>query len=332
VESQRKPRGGGTTTRKAPCPLRIWKTQRLLTRQRSTLVPNTILAPTGTLMLQERLIFAKRLALEAGRLTLEGFGRCDEMPKDSVDGYDIATEYDLRTEELVRQRIQREFDEPVLGEEDGLIGDHETAKSRLWIVDPIDGTFNYQRGLPLYGVSIAFCEHATPACGAIFFPALGQLFFASRGEGAFLIEGDRPAAVAIHVSQQRELARLVLGLAGRDFYRLVAACRQEEIPWRSLRHSMCAVFDLVNVATGRMDAYLHSSLSLWDCAAADILLREAGAPAPFDFEGVPIFPAYANRRLAQSKPENFTFVAASSPDLYQELLRRLLSSAGFPLG
>ena len=83
-------------------------------------------------MIKERLEFIKRLALEAGRLTLEGYGKCDQMPKDNEAGYyDIATIYDFRTEELVRQRILDRFREPILGEEDGLIGDRETARQTL---------------------------------------------------------------------------------------------------------------------------------------------------------------------------------------------------------
>ena len=283
-------------------------------------------------MIRERMDFIKGLALEAGRLTLEGYGKSAPMPKDLQDGYDIATEYDLRTEELVKKRIQDEFGEPVLGEEDGLLGDLEAARGRLWIVDPIDGTFNYQRGLPHYGVSIAYCANGVPVCGAVYLPALGQFYHAAQGEGAFLAEGDAAQAVPIRVSPERELVRLIIGFAGRDVYRLLAACADEGIPRRSLRFSMCAVQDLTYIAAGRMDAYLHTSLNLWDCAATDIILREAGGPPAFDYEGIPIFPTYVTRRLEQNKPYTFTFVAASSLDLFAEPLERIILSAGLQSG
>lgn len=137
-------------------------------------------------MHQARIDFIKNLAIEAGKLTLEGYGKSDQIPKNVQDGYDIATEYDLRAEELVKRRILDEFGEPVLGEEAGLIGDRELAKQRLWIVDPIDGTFNYQRGVPLYGVTIAYCEGGIPTSGAIYLPVLEQLFYAGKGRGAVL--------------------------------------------------------------------------------------------------------------------------------------------------
>jgi myo-inositol-1(or 4)-monophosphatase len=283
-------------------------------------------------MFQERMDFIKRLALEAGELTLEGYGKSTQMPKDLQDGYDIATEYDIRTEELVKKRIQDEFGEPVLGEEDGLLGDLEAARGSLWIVDPIDGTFNYQRGLPHYGVSIAYCEHGIPVCGAVYMPALRQFFYASQGGGAFLAAGDTAYPIPIHVSPERELVRLIIGFSGKDAYELMAACAVEEIPRRCLRYSMCAVQDLTYIAAGRMDAYLHTSLNLWDCAAADIILREAGGPPLFDYEGIAIFPNQVNRRFEQDKAGAFTFIAVSSFDLFEEPLKRIIISAGFQPG
>jgi myo-inositol-1(or 4)-monophosphatase len=279
-------------------------------------------------MIQERLEFTKRLALEAGKLTLEGHGKCGQMPKDMPDGYDIATVYDFRTEELVKKRILDEFGEPVLGEEDGLIGDPQAAERKLWIVDPIDGTFNYQRGLPLYAVSIAFCQDGIPVCGAIYLPALNQLFFAAKGSGAFLIDGNGSTPVPIQVSQERDLPRMVISLAGGDLYRLMAACAEAGIPWRSLRLSLCAVSSLAFVASGRIDIFSDTALSLWDVAAGDIILREAGGPAIVDYQGTPLFPEYVHRRLRLDDREKFPCIAASCPELIEQPMGRLVSAAG----
>lgn len=281
-------------------------------------------------MYGERLEFIKKLTLKAGQLTLEGFGRCDQISKDGHDGYDIATEYDLRTEDLVRTQLLKEFDEPVLGEEDGLVGDHWRAKHGLWIVDPIDGTFNYQRGLPLYGVSIAFCEAGMPVCGAVLLPALDQLFFAAKGSGAFLSSPSTANPLPIHVGRERELARLVISLAGRDTYQFLAASAAEGVPWRSIRLMLCAVSSIVYIASGRMDIFADTALGLWDCAAGDIILQEAGGPATVDYQGTPIFPEYVNRRLDLGDTRKFSLVAASSPELLQEPMARLLAASGSP--
>jgi myo-inositol-1(or 4)-monophosphatase len=280
-------------------------------------------------MISERLDFVKELALEAGKLTLEGYGKCDQMPKDVDAGYyDIATVYDFRTEELVRQRILDRFGEPILGEEGGLIGERETARHRLWIVDPIDGTFNYQRGLPLYGVSIAYCEGGLPLCGGIYLPALDQLFFATRGSGAFLLEGDAPTPVPIHVGGEKEIARLVISLDGKDTYELTTACAGQGIPWRSLRFLMCAVASLAYVASGSADLFTDASLNLWDCAAGDLVLQEAGGPAIVDYWGRPIFPNTVHRQLDAGQTSSFPIMAASSPELLKDPLGRLISAAG----
>lgn len=270
--------------------------------------------------------FIKDLALETGNLTLAGHGRCDQVPKDSKDGYDISTVYDIRAEKLVRKRILEAFGEPVLGEEDGLIGDPEGAKRNLWIVDPIDGTFNYQRGLPFYGVSIAYCAGGVPSCGAIYLPVLDQLFYATSGLGAFLATGGGATPAQIRVNPEWQEKSLVIGLSGKDSYRLAAAFSDAAIPWRTMRYFMCAVADLAFVAAGRMDAYYHTALNLWDCAAADIILREAGGPACCDFEGNPIFPTYVDRCLERGDAVPFSFVAASSLDLFDEPLERILNS------
>jgi myo-inositol-1(or 4)-monophosphatase len=286
-----------------------------------------LITPREATLYKQRLEFIKNLSLKAGQLTLEGFGRCDQISKDGHDGYDIATEYDLRTEDLVKSQLLKEFGEPVLGEEDGLIGDHQRAKSSLWIVDPIDGTFNYQRGLPLYGVSIAYCEESMPVCGAVYLPALDQLFFAAEGSGAFLSSPGIANPIPIHVGRERELARLIISLAGRDTYQFIAACAAEGVPWRSIRFLLCAVASIVYIASGRMDVFADTALGLWDCAAGDIILQEAGGPATVDYQGVPVFPEYVNRRLDLDDTRKFSLVAASSPELLQEPMAQLLAAS-----
>lgn len=275
----------------------------------------------------ERLEFIKSLAREAGQLTLEGFGQCGRLAKSGLDGYDIATEYDFRTEDLVKERLRKAFGEPVLGEEDGLVGDPEIARHRLWIVDPIDGTFNYQRGLPTYGVSIAFCEEGRPVCGAIYLPALDQMFSAGQGAGALLEGRDLSSPARLSVSQEREMEKLVISLAGSGTYRLVAACAAQGIPWRSLRFLLSAVASIAYVAAGRMDLFSDTALSLWDCAAGDILLQEAGGPATFDYRGKPIFPTYVERWLTLGGRDKFSLVAASSLEVFRRTLKPILSEA-----
>jgi myo-inositol-1(or 4)-monophosphatase len=274
----------------------------------------------------ERMEFIKNVARDAGQLTLEGFGKCSQIPKAGKDGYDIVTEYDARTEELIRSSIASEFGEPVLGEEGGLAGDLEEAKHSLWIVDPIDGTFNFQRGLPLYGVSIAYCENGVPVCGAIHLPATDQLFSAAKGAGASLIERGSEVPIQVGAGQEYDPARLVISLAGLEMYDILASCAETGIPWRSPRLMMCAVASIAFIAAGRMDVFIDR-INLWDCAAGDIILREAGGPPLSDERGVALFPEYVRRRW-EGETGKFHCVAVSSQALWKSLVRGLMARAG----
>jgi fructose-1,6-bisphosphatase/inositol monophosphatase family enzyme len=160
-------------------------------------------------------------------------------------------------------------------------------------------------------------------------PVLEQLFCAGKGRGAFVAEGDLRSPMPIQVSREREIPRLFISMAGRGVYQLLAGCDKEGIPRRTLRLLMSAVLSLAYIAAGSMDAYLHTALNLWDCAAGDILLREAGGPPTFDFRGVPIFPEYVNRLVERNEQNGFTFVAVSSRDLFEEPFKRVIRTAGF---
>lgn len=279
-------------------------------------------------MPSDRLEFVKQLALDAGYLSLQGYGRCEAIPKAGKDEYDILTEYDPLLESMIRERIAARFpDEPILGEEHGIEDTSADLRSRLWIVDPIDGTLNYQRGIPLYGVSIAYCEQCMPGCAAIFLPALNQLFYAAHGQGAFLESPGGGPAERIHASSETDVMKMAISLEGKELYKLLRACEREGIPRRSLRVSLCAVYSLAYVATGRLNIFYNTALSLWDCAAGDLILREAGAPGLTDLHGASIFPGYVERFI-EGQTRSFPIIAVSTQSMLEEPLRRILESAG----
>jgi fructose-1,6-bisphosphatase/inositol monophosphatase family enzyme len=85
---------------------------------------------------------------------------------------------------------------------------------------------------------------------------------------------------------------------------------------------------MVYIASGRMDIFADAALGLWDCAAGDIILQEAGGPAMVDYQGIAIFPEYLNRSLQTGDLSKLSAVAASSPELLQDPVQRLLSSSG----
>ena len=266
-----------------------------------------------------RLDFVEELVREAGRRSLAGFGRVAPEEKASRDGYDIATVVDHEVETFVKERIAATWGEPVLGEEDGLSGERALADRALWLVDPIDGTFNFQHGVPLYGVSVAFCAARVPVLGAIYLPATDELYAGAVGRGAWRSVGGGPRE-RLRASPETRPERALFCLGGRDLAALAAAYFARGLPRRSLRVFLCASATLAYVAAGRMNAYVQSSLSPWDAAAGDVLLRAAGAPPCRNASGEPIFPHQLDAALAGGGPKDFVLVAVGNAALGEDVV------------
>ncbi|MEL6445583.1 MAG: inositol monophosphatase [Bacteroidota bacterium] len=286
-----------------------------------------------------RLAFVRDLAVEVGALTLDGWGRTTGTAK-TADRFDVATEYDRRAEALVRERLAAAYPgEPILGEEDGLEGDPDAARTRLWVVDPIDGTLNYQRGLPMYAVSIAFCEDLVPTVGTTHCPANQQTFAGATGLGTTMQIADR-APVPMQPNAHVPTRDALFDVTGPGTYALVAAADRLGVPRQTWRYLRSACMSFAYVAAGLLDTTLHSGLSLWDCAAGDVLLREGGAPGITDFDGHPLFPDRLAAWLddaSETARAAFPATAAASQALLNGHALRLVAEAragagGLPTG
>jgi histidinol-phosphatase len=169
------------------------------------------------------------------------------------------TDADRAAERTLRERIG--LDRPgegVLGEEEG-----DDGSSARWIVDPIDGTRNFSRGLPVWATLIALERDGEVVCGVVSAPALGRRWWAARGEGAFA-DGE-----AIRVSGIDELERASVSCSyGRDLARL------EPMTWHA--RGLGDFWQHMLVAEGALDAAVDSRLSLWDYAAVEPIVTEAG--------------------------------------------------------
>jgi myo-inositol-1(or 4)-monophosphatase len=209
------------------------------------------------------------MARNAAALAREFLARRESMVVRAKAPRDYVTEADVAVEKLIREEIARAFPEDaVLGEEGG-----GTMASRLWVIDPIDGTNNFAHGLPQFAVSIAFCIDGQPVLGVIAEPANGTLYRAQRGAGAFR-DGEK-----IRVSGTTALDQSMveygyadlrstadnLGLIGR----LVDAGCQ-------IRQMGSAAMGLARVADGRTDGYCELYLNSWDVLAGMLLITEAG--------------------------------------------------------
>ena len=219
---------------------------------------------------------ATAAALSAGELVTSCFGKTAIEEKDS--SYNLVTEADRRSEDLIVNFLQREMPESaVLGEENH----HEGAltANRLWIVDPLDGTTNFAHGVPHFGISIAYAEKGRLLAGVIYDPMRNECFSASLGTGA-LLDGS-----PIRVSESRALEQSLIATGfyyDRDLTMdktLAALHRLFKRNIRCMRRMGAASLDLTWLACGRFDGYFEYTLSSWDFAAGLLILSEAGGVA-----------------------------------------------------
>ena len=217
--------------------------------------------------LDARAAFCRELALSAGRVALDGFDRAAGFRMKGPQ--DFLTETDAAVERHVKRAIAETFpDDAFLGEETGGSAGRDT-----WVVDPIDGTANFARGVPHFCVSIAFVRDGATEIGAICNPALGELHFARRGAGA-----TRNGA-ALRVAPTRDFASacVELGWSTRvPNARYVAALAALLDKGANVRRGGSGALALAWVADGRSDGYAEVHMNAWDCLAGLLLVAEAG--------------------------------------------------------
>lgn len=224
-------------------------------------------------------IAALEAGIDAGALLAEHF-RCPQAIK-SKGGKDFATQVDIEAESIVQDTVARHFpSHGFWGEERGRHGQAEAQ----WLIDPIDGTFNYAFGLPYFAVSIALVIKGSPVVAVVFDPYHGELFFAQRGGGAWL------NTESIRVSSRPKLEEAIVY---QDFsYDVAEQLSSLELMKRlmphvrSLRVLGSAALGLAYVACGRLDAFFHYGLNPWDWAGGGLLVQEAGGQVT-DTRGAP---------------------------------------------
>jgi len=224
------------------------------------------------------LALALELADVADRITLDRF-RATDLVVDTKPDLTPVSEADRAVEHAIRERLARERpDEPVLGEEEG-DGAGAAAETR-WIVDPIDATKNYVRGIPVFATLIALERDGDETVGVVSAPALGRRWWAVRGEGAF---GDgRP----LRVSAVARLADAVLTYTNAsDFFRRGLGDAFEELAGTAWAPRGYGDFwQYVLLAEGAVDVAVEPVAAVWDLAAPKLIVEEAGGHVT-DFSG-----------------------------------------------
>lgn len=223
------------------------------------------------------------LARDAGHLLLRHF-RGNLKIEAKSHAVDLVTQADQEAESALVERILATYPEDgILAEE----GSHVKGTSGVrWIIDPLDGTTNFAHGFPHFCVSIAVHENNDVHLAAVYDPHRDELFFAERGKGAYL------NGSPIQVRFRSELAEC-LSVSGFPYDRrqrldsLLERVRRALLATRGFRRLGSAALDLAYVADGRLDLYWEDGLKPWDCAAGQLLVREAGGSV-CDFRGGPL--------------------------------------------
>jgi myo-inositol-1(or 4)-monophosphatase len=247
---------------------------------------------------------ALRAVRGAGKILRKGFQTTKEYRfKGTID---LVTEWDLKSQSFVTEKIRRYFpDHDILSEEEA--AGKRTSPS-CWVLDPIDGTTNFVHGFPFYAVSLALLREEELVIGIVHNPELGETYWAIRGQGSFL-NGER-----LQVSGVDRVARSLLatgfpynirrthGPVIRRFERMITRSQ-------GVRRPGSAALDLRYVARGVYDGFWEQYLKPWDTAAGILIVQEAGGVVT-DFSGKP-FPLFKKE------------IAASNGLLHRELLELL---------
>jgi histidinol-phosphatase len=220
--------------------------------------------------LDAELALALELAGVADAITLPRFRSADLLVEHKADRSEV-TAADRGAEASIRTRLTETRPEhAVLGEEEGLIG---PADSRArWIVDPIDGTANYVKGIPIWATLIALELDGELVVGVASAPALGRRWWAARGRGAFA--DGQPITVSSTV--RLEDAHVAYSDVG-SFYEHGSGDALVELSRRAWRARGLGDFWMhMLVAEGAFDVAVEPVVSLWDLAAVQVIVEEAG--------------------------------------------------------
>jgi myo-inositol-1(or 4)-monophosphatase len=218
-----------------------------------------------------RLEFAKSLALEAGAFAKSHFLAIDGLQIESKGHQDLVSNADKDTETLIRDAIEAHWpDDGIVGEEHGR--KHGTS-GYDWVIDPIDGTANFVRGIPQWCVVIACAKHGDTVVGVINEPVSGELFHAVKGGGAFC--NDRP--LRVFPGEGIGNGAIGTGFSGRvnvgNIVKLIDLIVNDGGVF--FRNASGAL-SLAYAAAGRLLGYVEEHMNSWDCVAGLLMVEEAG--------------------------------------------------------
>ena len=213
---------------------------------------------------------AVNAAIEAGNFLNKN--KLEEKEIHEEKGRDIKLIIDQDTEKLIRSNLQV-TNIPILGEEYG--GD--IADGKYWVIDPIDGTANYFRGLDECCISIALMEGNEALVGVIYNFNNNQMYTAIKNEGAFL----NNIKISVSDIASKDRASITTGFPASETIESSMNFLEDLKGWKKVRMFGSAALSCAYVASGKCDYYAEKGVYLWDIAAGICLVKEAGGYADF---------------------------------------------------
>lgn len=194
---------------------------------------------------------------------------------------DLVTSADIASEKIIVEGLSKLFPEhSIRTEEAGIISGESKDLSLKWVIDPVDGTVNFSRGIPLWGVSAALLQNERPVAAICYLPKLSEMYLAYKGGGCYL-NGKR-----IYVSKTNSLEQAIV--SNGDFnVGDQAKIHRENLKNFSAEATHCmrvkcfgsAVAEGCFIASGRLDAFVMTMSYPWDIAGISLLIEEAGGKA-----------------------------------------------------
>jgi myo-inositol-1(or 4)-monophosphatase len=259
----------------------------------------------------ERLTFARDLSERAGKLGMEFFRKLDSLTIEAKGHQDLVSEADREVELFVRRELAKAYPD------DGIVGEEHAPKAGTtgydWVIDPIDGTANFVRGIPAWCVAIACAKDGVTVTAAIHEPSTGETFYGEKGGGAWL--NGKP----IRTTKSKSLGDGSLGIGfssrreTKDVPVLIAdLLAKGGVFYRNASGALCLAY----VAAGRLIGYIENNMNAWDCIAGLLLIEEAGG------------------RIVTPDPKTVlkegTVIVAGGADVYDDIYALCAKAFGLP--
>jgi myo-inositol-1(or 4)-monophosphatase len=247
-----------------------------------------------------RLILAKRLAMKAGKKANKYFKSIGDLVIESKGIQDMVSNADFEIERFIRKRLNKEFPN------DGIVGEEfenvDSQSGYTWVIDPIDGTFNFVNGIPAWCVILACVHEDTTKIAAIFEPVHKELFWGSLGGGAFVND----SAMTVSTTTGLDQGNTGVGMSSRTSSEMVSSIVSMLVARGGLFYrNASGGLMLSYVAAGRLIGYVEPHMNAWDCLAGQLLIEEAGGRI--------------EKQSAEQMLKEGGRIVASAPAVFEEL-------------